>query len=429
MGSDTVGELQEALYRAAKANARRRFHALYDKLWRPDVLAKAWATTRANGGAPGVDRKTIKEVEREGVPQFLEELARDLREKTYRPSPLRRVWIPKPNGKRRGLGIPTVRDRVAQTAAKLLLEPIFEADFEPCSFGFRPGRSAHHAVAEVVKYLNFGCESVVDADISGCFDNIPKDRLMKAVARRVSDGAMLKLIRRWLDGGLVEGESLQNPDRGTPQGSPLSPLLANIYLDKLDKAWWMSGLWSRSRENAQLVRYADDFVILAKRNVHGVKVTLDSIMRDLGLTLNPEKTRIVEAEEGFDFLGFHFIRRFNAKHGKRKTLWFPSAKSQRKVRDRIHELTDRRTLAHGTVSSAAEEVADTLRGWGGYFRYSLAHEVFGEVWHYAFERLCQLYWRSPRRGRTRQSREVTWARKLLTEVMPSIDPDGARRLA
>ena len=181
----------------------------------------------------------------------------------------------------------------------------------------------------------------MDADISGCFDNIPKDRLMKAVARRVSDGAMLKLIRQWLDCGLVDGERQENPDPGTPQGSPLSPLLANIYLDKLDKAWWMSGLWHPSRENAQLVRYADDFVILAKRNVHGVKVTLDSIMRDLGLTLNPEKTRVVDAEEGFDFLGFHFLRRFNARRGKRMTLWFPSAKSQRKVRDRIHELTDR----------------------------------------------------------------------------------------
>ncbi|MGB6441817.1 MAG: reverse transcriptase domain-containing protein [Thermoplasmata archaeon] len=222
MGCDKVGELQEALYRAAKANAKRRFHALYDKMWRPDVLAEAWARVRANGGAAGVDGKTIEEIEREGVPLFLEGLARELREKTYQPSPLRRVWIPKPNGKARGLGIPTVRDRVVQTAAKMLLEPIFEADFEPCSYGFRPGRSPHDAVAQVVSYLNFGCERVIDADITGCFDNIPKSALMKAVARRVVDGAMLKMIRQWLDCGVLEGANLLYPDRVTPQPDFLS---------------------------------------------------------------------------------------------------------------------------------------------------------------------------------------------------------------
>ncbi|MHB1916313.1 MAG: reverse transcriptase domain-containing protein, partial [Thermoplasmata archaeon] len=184
MSEDKVGELQEALYLAAKANAARKFHALYDRMGRRDVLMEAWAQVRANGGAPGVDRKTIEEIKAEGEDQFLDGIERDLREKTYRPSPLRRVWIPKPNGKVRGLSIATVRDRVVQTAAKLVLEPIFEADFEPNSYGFRPGKSAHDAVAEVVKYLNYGCVQVIDADIQGCFDNIPKLALLEAVARR-----------------------------------------------------------------------------------------------------------------------------------------------------------------------------------------------------------------------------------------------------
>ncbi len=423
MGLDKVSELQEALYRAAKADVDRRFHALYDKTCRADVLTEAWARVRANGGAAGVDGTTIREIEEESVPRFLEGLARELRERTYRPSPLRRVWIPKPNGKKRGLGIPTVKDRVAQTAVKLLLEPIFEADFEPFSFGFRPGRSAHDAVAEVVKWLNFGCESVVDADISGCFDNIPKDRLVKAVARGVSDGAVLKLIRQWLNAGLVEGESLQNPVRGTPQGSPLSPLLANIYLDQLDKGWKRTGLAWRGSADAHLVRYADDFVILTKHDIRGVKVTLDSIMRDLGLTLSPEKTRIVEAEEGFDFLGFHFLRRFSQAKGKRVTWWFPSAKSKRKIRERVHALTDTRALARGTFSDATLAVVDSLRGWGEYFRHSNASAALDHVWLYAFDRLAWLYRRYRTRGRVRR-KTVGWARDLLRAARPTTSAYG-----
>ncbi|MGI0130893.1 MAG: group II intron reverse transcriptase/maturase [Thermoplasmata archaeon] len=429
MGENKVGELQEALYRAAKANTQRRFHALYDKTWRPDVLAEAWAKVRANGGAAGVDGKTIEDVEREGVPLFLEGLARDLREKTYRPNPLRRVWIPKPNGKVRGLGIPTVRDRVAQTAAKMVLEPIFEADFEPCSFGFRPGRSPHDAVAQVVSYLNFGCERVIDADITGYFDNIPKSALMKAVARRVVDGALLKLIRQWLDCGVMEGANLRRPDRGTPQGSPLSPLLANVYLDGLDKAWKESGLTSRESADAHLVRWADDFVILAKGDVGKAKEALDAIVVNLGLTLSAEKTRVVDAEEGFDFLGFHFQRRYSAERGKRVTRWSPSKKSEKRIRARIHELTENKVLSRGTAHTAKAEVVPVLRGWAEYARYSMAWESFGRVWWYAHTRLARLWRKSRHKRGLGRYRDLVRAGLGLMSIRPRPTPYGWRQEA
>lgn len=425
MGSNKVRELREALYQAAKADVERRFHTLYDKLWRPDVLTEAWTQVRANGGAPGVDDKTIEEIEREGVSSFLEDIARELREKTYCPKPLRRVWIPKPNGKRRGLGIPTVRDRVVQTAAKLVMEPIFEAGFEPNSYGFRPERSAHDAVAEVVKWLNFGCEQVIDVDIQGCFDNIPKGPLMTAVARRVVDGALLELIRQWLDCGVLEGESLANPDRGTPQGSPLSPLLANIYLDQLDKAWKASGLTERRGANAHLVRYADDMVILAEREVGTARRVLDGIVTSLGLTLSAEKTRVVKAEERFVFLGFCFQRRYKPSRGKRLTGWFPSEKLEGNIRERVRALTETCTLAQHTLSETCESVNKVLLGWAGYARKSMAEKTFIRVWWYANTRLNLLYRRTRnRRGRARRRELARVGLKL--EPWPRPIPYGGR---
>ncbi len=378
-----VSELQQSLYRAAKADSARRFHSLYDKVYRTDLLTEAWNTVRANKGAAGADGKTIEDIEREGVEAFLGQISKELKDGTYRPSPLRRVWIPKPNGKRRGLGIPTVKDRVVQTAAKLVLEPIFEPGFEPNSYGFRPEKSAHDAVMEVVKWLNFGCEQVIDADITACFDTIPKGRLIEQVARRVVDGSMLHLVKQWLDAGVLDGGVVTRQEEGTPQGSPISPLLANIFLDQLDKEWVRSGMPVRRGANAHLVRYADDFVILGERSVDESMAKLNEIMGSIGLTMSSEKTRLVSAEEGFDFLGFHFVRHHSKRGGKRVTRWFPSGKSHRRISERIRQLTDKSLLAESNPYEARKAVIAALRGWGEYFRHSMAGEVFDEVWGYA----------------------------------------------
>src|SRR5712692_8215570 len=378
-----VSELQQSLCRAAKADKSRRFHSLYDKLYRGDVLTEAWNRVRANKGAAGTDGKTIEDIEREGVEAFLGQISKELKDGTYRPSPLRRVWIPKPNGKKRGLGIPTVRDRVVQTAAKLLLEPIFEQDFEPNSYGFRPEKSAHDAVMEVVKWLNFGCERVIDADITACFDTIPKGRLIGQVARRVVDGSMLHLVKQWLDAGVLDGGIVTKQEEGTPQGSPISPLLANIFLDQLDKEWMRSDMPSKERADAHLVRYADDFVILGTRSMDEAMVRLNEIMGGIGLTLSREKTRIVEAEEGFEFLGFRFVRHYSGMRKKRVTRWFPSGKARKRAKEHIRQLTDKSNLLTGTPYDAMQAVVGTLRGWGAYFKHSMAQIAFEEVWGYA----------------------------------------------
>ena len=247
------------------------------------------------------------------------------------------------------MSIPTVRDRITQTAIKLIMEPIFEPQFEPNSFGFRPNKSAHNAVDEIVKYLNYGCENVIDADISGCFDNIDRHKLMEQVAKRISDGSLLHLIRKFIDAGIMEDSDIHSLDRGVPQGSPLSPLLANIYLDQLDKQWKASGLQNRYGENAHLIRYADDYIIIMSGNPAVAKKKLDEIMESMNLTMNTEKTRIVKAEDGFDFLGFHFVRHYAVRRGKRTTRWFPSERSKWKIKETIRNITNRRNLSAVTL--------------------------------------------------------------------------------
>ncbi len=374
---DKVRMFRETLYLSAKADGKRRFHALCDKVCRTDILREAWNTVERNGGTHGIDNVRIQDIE--NSEEFIQNMAQELKQRTYRPSPVRKVLIPKSNGKMRALGIPTVKDRVVQTAVKLVIEQIFEADFEDCSFGFRPDRSAHDAVDEVVKYLNFGCEQVIDADISGCFDNIPKHPLMMAVARRIVDGTILALIRSFLDAGIMDGSEFSYTAAGTPQGSPISPLLANIYLDHLDKRWKSAAHTTETH----LIRYCDDFVILGMGSMEKEMELLREIMGELQLQLSVEKTRLTTAERGFDFLGFHFARHYSRRRRKRVTRWMPSSRARTRIKESIRQKTNKSNLATTTPYAAKQAVTRTITGWYQYFRHGMSTQAFTEIHDYA----------------------------------------------
>lgn len=386
---DKVSELRGKLYDIAKAEPERRFHSLYDKIQRMDVLEHAWKSVMKNGGSPGIDGVTIRKLKTDGLDVLLAEIQAEPKARTYIPSPLKRVYIPKANGKKRPLSIPTVQDRITQTAIRIIIEPIFETQSEPNSFGFRPDKSAHDAVDEIVKYLSYGCEHVIDADILQRFDNIDKHRLMEQVARRILDGSHMHLIRQFLNAGIMEDNEIYSQERGTPQGSPLSPLLANIYLDQLDKQWKASGLWKG--ENAHLIRYADDLLILVGGKPEFPYRKLQNIIEDLGLTLNREKTSIVEAEEGFDFLGFRFVRHYSRWRKKRVTRWFPSPKYELKMREKILSMTGNSARSLMTPEEAKELLVPVMRGLGNYFAHSLASNIFTGIWDYAQCRLMYMY--------------------------------------
>lgn len=388
---DRVRELQRTLYRAAKADPERRFHALYDKVHRRDVLERAWGLVRRNRGAAGIDRATIEEVEQHGVDRLLDELAADLKAGSYRPLPARRVFIPKPGGReRRPLSIPAVRDRIVQAALKAVIEPLFEADFLPCSFGFRPTRSAHDALQVLVDEAWRGRRWVVETDIASCFEAIPHDRLMTAVEERIVDCHVLKLLRALLRSGVMEDGAVRRSVTGTPQGGVISPVLCNVYLHRLDRAW-------ETRGHGALCRYADDLVVMCKtrREAEAALGALTAILAELGLEPKQAKTRIVhlrEGGEGLDFLGFQH-RWVRARDPRQRHVAFlarwPSRQAMRHARDRVRELTARNRL-RWPVEHIVGDLNRFLRGWAGYFRYGNSTVQFDTITRHADTRLALL---------------------------------------
>lgn len=395
---DKTRELQTKLYRAAKRSPTRRFHALWDRIHRRDVLERAWREVRANRGAPGVDAQTIDEIEESGVGAFIDELQEELREERYRPLPVRRVTIPKPDGGERALGVPTVRDRVVQTAAVIVLSPVFEADFLDCSFGFRPGRSAHQALERVSHEVNKGRTWVVDADIRSFFDSLDHDLLLRLLRERISDRRVLKLISTWLRAGVLEGSTLLHPESGSPQGGPLSPLLSNVYLHQLDRRWrrdcWRLGV---------VVRYADDAVVLCPTGERA-RVALEalrSILASLGLELAEAKTRLVDLGErgqGFDFLGFHFrkVESFRRK-GRYFCARWPSKRAVSAAKERIRFLTDRRLLLLPT-GDVVRNLNRFLVGWQTFFCRGNSTRVFDHVDRFVLDRMARFL--SKKHGRS-----------------------------
>jgi group II intron reverse transcriptase/maturase len=384
---EEIRELQRKLYRKAKQEKEYRFYLLYDKIYRPDILNHAYNLVKANKGAPGIDGETFNSIEERegGAEKYLEEIAGALKRKDYKPQAVRRVYIPKAAGGKRPLGIPVIKDRVVQMAVKIVIEPIFEADFQDNSYGFRPKRSAHQAVEDVKNHLLKGKTDVIDADISKYFDTIPHDRLMQLVAKRIVDKQILKLIKMWLKAPIVEEredgkKEYKGNEKGTPQGGVISPLLANIYLNVLDTLWMVKRV--QERLGARLVRYADDCVILCRGNTDRILNGVRRVFDNLGLNLNEEKTHVMDARrEMFNFLGFSMGMKRGRKTGKMYPHTEPSKKALKHVRSEIKQLTTERYSATPT-EVVIRRVNEVARGWVGYFRYGNCTKAMSSLRYY-----------------------------------------------
>lgn len=395
---EKIREFQRKLNEKAKANLKFRFYSLYDKTYRTDILEEAWRRVKANGGTSGIDGVTIEDVESHGKSEYLAELQKELKEEQYKPKPVKRVYIPKANGKMRPLGIPIVRDRIVQTAFLIILEPIFEADFTESSYGFRPKKSAHGAIREIYKYLNWGCEQIYDVDLEKFFDTVEHWKLMNLLARRISDGKILHVIKQWLSCGYVEDDQHRQSKQGTPQGGVISPLLANIYLNPVDKAFERSKLGNISQGSIHIVRYADDMIILAEQKLEKGIALLEHYTDRLGLSLNKEKTRKInfKEEKKVEFLGFQFHRVTNRKSKTRLVLVAPSPNSQKRCKENIRKLINHNTPLK--VKDQIENLNRFMKGWTGYYRLGNSMQVLGKICQYTCKRVRRLIQRNKSRS-------------------------------